>query len=201
VHQYIFGHDEVVARFVADLIPECRLRGFGKCRAIGIADAEGKLLGGLVYRNWCPEVGTIEISGAAVAGTNWLSRRTVQVMYDYPFYEVGCQMVIKTTMADNAIVLRIMAAIGFSLHKIHRLGGRYRDGVVGTLTVEDWEASRYNVNRRKPKEAIDARTTADASDGWHGVTSAQPAARPYRVSINEHRQSATADADAADAAA
>jgi RimJ/RimL family protein N-acetyltransferase len=148
MHQYIFGHDESVADFVAQLIPECRVRGFGKCRAIGIAGEDGKLLGGLVYRNWCPEVGTIEISGAAVPGTNWLSRRTVQVMYNYPFYDCGCQMVIKTTMADNEIVLRIMAAVGFTLHKIERLGGRYRDGVVGTLTVEDWEASRYNINRR-----------------------------------------------------
>jgi RimJ/RimL family protein N-acetyltransferase len=150
MHQYVYGHDEVVANFVASLIPECRERGFGKCRAIGIADAEGKLLGGLVYRNWCPELGTIEISGAALPGTNWLSRRTVQIMYDYPFYQVGCQMVIKTTMADNEIVLRIMAAVGFTLHHIKRLGGRDRDGVVGTLTVEDWEQSRYNVNRHRP---------------------------------------------------
>ena len=145
---YVFGHDEVVAAFVAQLIPECRERGFGKCRAIGVVDETG-LLGGLVYRNWCPEVGTIEISGAAVPGTNWLSRRTVQVMYDYPFYGVGCQMVIKTTMADNEIVLRIMAAIGFTLHYIERLGGRDRDGVVGTLTLEQWEASKYNVNRKR----------------------------------------------------
>jgi RimJ/RimL family protein N-acetyltransferase len=150
MHQYVYGHDELVANFVASLIPECRERGFGKCRAIGIADAEGKLLGGLVYRNWCPELGTIEISGAALPGTNWLSRRTVQIMYDYPFYQVGCQMVIKTTMADNEIVLRIMAAVGFTLHHIKRLGGRNRDGVVGTLTVEDWEQSRYNVNRHRP---------------------------------------------------
>jgi RimJ/RimL family protein N-acetyltransferase len=150
MHQYVYGHDEIVANFVASLIPECRERGFGKCRAIGIADAEGKLLGGLVYRNWCPELGTIEISGAAIPGTNWLSRRTVQIMYDYPFYQVGCQMVIKTTMADNEIVLRIMAAVGFTLHHIKRLGGRDRDGVVGTLTVEDWEQSRYNVNRHRP---------------------------------------------------
>jgi len=84
-----------------------------------------------------------------VPGTNWLSRRTVQVMYDYPFYGVGCQMVIKTTMADNEIVLRIMAAIGFTLHYIERLGGRDRDGVVGTLTVEQWEASKYNINRKR----------------------------------------------------
>ena len=147
---YIFGHDEAVANFVAQLIPECRERGFGACSTIGVVDEEGHLMGGLVYRNWCPEVGTIEISGAALPGTNWLSRRTIQIMYDYPFYQVGCQMVIKTTMADNAIVLRIMAAVGFSLHYIKRLGGRDRDGVVGTLTVEDWEQSRYNSNRRRP---------------------------------------------------
>ena len=147
---YIFGHDKVVADFVAQCIPECRERGFGNCTAIGVADETG-LLGGLVYRNWCPEVGTIEISGGALPGTNWLSRRTIQIMYDYPFYQVGCQMVIKTTMADNEIVLRIMAAIGFDLHYIKRLGGRDRDGVVGTLTVEDWEQSRYNANRKRAK--------------------------------------------------
>ena len=146
---YVFGHDQLVAEFVAQLIPECRTRGFGKCKAIGIVNEKGQLLGGLVYRNWCPEVGTIEISGAAVPGTNWLSRRTVNIMYDYPFYQVGCQMVIKTTMADNDIVLRIMAAVGFSLHYIKRLGGRDRDGVVGTLTVEQWEESPYNVKRRR----------------------------------------------------
>ena len=44
MHQYIFGHDEAVAAFVAQLIPECRERGFGKCRAIGIANADGVLL-------------------------------------------------------------------------------------------------------------------------------------------------------------
>ena len=150
---YVFGHDEVVAAFVAQLIPECRERGFGKCRAIGVVDETG-LLGGLVYRNWCPEVGTIEISGAALPGTNWLSRRTIQIMYDYPFYQCGCQMVIKTTMADNEIVLRIMAAVGFSLHHIKRLGGRDRDGVVGTLTVEDWEASKYNANRKRKVKVV-----------------------------------------------
>ena len=146
---YVYGHDEAVAHFVAQLIPECRARGFGKCKAIGVVDEAGKLLGGLVYHKWFPEVGTIEISGAAVPGTNWLSRRTIQIMYDYPIHQVGCQMVIKSTMADNYIVLRIMAAVGFDLHYIKRLGGRDKDGVVGTLTQEQWEKSRYNINRKR----------------------------------------------------
>ena len=148
---YIYGQDEAVAAFVAQFIPECRERGFGKCKAIGVIDADtGNMLGGLVYRNWCPETGTIEISGGAMPGTNWLSRRTIQIMYDYPFYQVGCQMVIKTTMADNMIVLRIMHAVGFDLHLVKRLGGRDKDGVLGTLTQEQWEQSKYNINRKRP---------------------------------------------------
>ena len=150
---YVFDKTEIVAPFVASLIPECRERGFGACSTIGVLDRDGYLIGGLVYRNWCPEVGTIEMSGAAIPSTNWLSRRTIQIMYDYPFYQVGCQMLIKTTMADNEPVLRISAAVGFTFHTIKRLGGRGRDGVVATLTVEDWEQSRYNVNRHRPAKA------------------------------------------------
>ena len=108
-------------------------------------------MGGVVYRNWFPEVGTIELSGAALPGTNWLSRRTLQAIYDYPFYMCGCYMVIQTTMADNEAALMVKAKLGFTLHTIRHLGGRDRDGVVGTFTVDDWENSRYNANRRKPK--------------------------------------------------
>ena len=153
--EYIYGQDAIVADFVAQFIPECRERGFGKCKAIGIVDETG-LLGGLVYKNWQPELGTIEISGAALPGTNWFSRRTIQVMHEYPFYVAGCQMVIMTTMDDNFIVQRILAAIGYTFYRIARLGGRDKDGVVCTLTVEQWESSKYNINRRRPAATEEA---------------------------------------------
>jgi len=147
--QPIIGHDDVIASFVASLIPECRARGFGKCRAIGVADADGQLLGGVVYRNWCPEVGTIELSAAALPGTYWLSRRILQMIYDYPFYGCGCHMVIQTTMADNEKALLVKAKIGFTFYRIRHLGGPNRDGVLATLTVDDWENSKFNANRRR----------------------------------------------------
>jgi RimJ/RimL family protein N-acetyltransferase len=151
--EYIFGHDEVIANFVAQFIPECRERGFGKCRAIGIADETG-LLAGLVYKNYQPELGTIEISAGALPETNWYSRRTIQIMHEYPFQQCGCQMVIITTMADNMIVQRILAAIGYKFYRIERLGGRDKDGIVATLTDDQWEASKYNVNhKREQKDA------------------------------------------------
>ena len=152
--EYIFGQDEVVAKFVAQFIPECRERGFGKCKAIGIADETG-MLAGLVYKNYQPELGTIEISAAALPETNWYSRRTIQVMHEYPFDQCGCQMVIITTMASNLIVQRILAAIGYDFYYMKRLGGRHQDGVVATLTDDQWQASKYNRNR-KPAEQKDA---------------------------------------------
>jgi RimJ/RimL family protein N-acetyltransferase len=146
--EYVYGQDEIIASFVAQFIPECRERGFGKCKAIGIADETG-LLAGLVYKNWQPELGTIEISAAALPETNWYSRRTIQVMHEYPFDQCGCQMVIITTMADNLIVQRILGAIGYNFYRIGRLGGRNKDGIVATLYDDQWEASKYNINRKR----------------------------------------------------
>ena len=149
--EYIFGQDEVVAKFVAQFIPECRERGFGKCKAIGIADETG-MLAGLVYKNYQPELGTIEISAAALPETNWYSRRTIQVMHEYPFDQCGCQMVIITTRADNLIVQRILGAIGYNFHYIERLAGRNQDGIVATLHDDQWAASKYNFNRKRAQK-------------------------------------------------
>jgi len=154
---YVFGHDEIVANFVASLIPECRARGFGKCRAMGVV-RDSELIGGVVWRNWCPEVGTIEVSGAALPGTNWLSRRTLQLVYEYPFYQCNCHMVIQTTMADNEAALIVKAKIGFTFYTIKHLGGPDRDGVLATLTREQWENSKFNINR--PKRPIDEQKEA-----------------------------------------
>ena len=43
-----------------------------------------------------------------------------------------------------------MHAVGFDLHYVPRLGGRDKDGVLGTLTQEQWEQSKYNINRKRP---------------------------------------------------
>ena len=60
---YIYGHDAIIADFVAQLIPHCR-RGFGP-KAVGIGVVDGNvLIAGIVYHNWDPEAGIIEISGA-----------------------------------------------------------------------------------------------------------------------------------------
>ena len=141
--RYVFDQPEIVANCVALLIPHCRARGFGKCSAIGIIDEDGKLIGGLVYHNLDPEAGVIEISGAAVH-PRWLTRETIRIMYTYPFHQLGVQMIVQRTPADDTRLLRQLAAYDYMFIKVPRMFGRERDGVLCLLTREDWESNRFN---------------------------------------------------------
>jgi hypothetical protein len=140
---YVYGHDELVSRFVASLIPHCR-RGFGpNAKAIGIIE-DGALIAGLVYYNYDPEAEIIEIAGAALPKKNWLTRGTLARMYQYPFLQCGCQMVVQRTPADDLRLLGMLASFDYTFVTVPRLFGRDRDGVVCSLTYEDWVNNRFN---------------------------------------------------------
>ena len=141
---YVYGYDQIVAHFVAGLIPHCR-RGFGDhAKAIGVIDSEGRLIAGIVYHNWDPDSGIIEISGAALPGRYWLTRETLKRMFQYPFHQVGCQMVVQRTPSDDESLLYVLARYGYSFVTVERLFGRNRDGVICTLTKEAWAANKFN---------------------------------------------------------
>ena len=142
--RYVYDHHEAVGEFVARMIPHVGSRGFGPAaRAIGVIDEDGKLIAGLVYHNYDPDAGIIEISGASVS-KRWLSRGTIARMYQYPFVTCGCQMVYQRTPADNEYLLGMLAAYDYAFVKVPRMFGRHKDGVICTLTVEDWQSNRFN---------------------------------------------------------
>lgn len=135
------GHDEKVAAFVASLVPNCE-RGFENYRATGVLDEEGRLVGGMVFHNWNPEAGTMEISAAAVT-PRWLSRLVLQEMFGYPFDVCRCQMVVMQTSERNTRLHRQLQALGLRPHPIPRLYGREEGGIVFTMTEEAWSSSRF----------------------------------------------------------
>jgi len=139
---YVYGHDELIADFVANLIPRCRDRGFGKCKAIGVIDVEGRLIAGMVYNNWNPEAGVIEMSGACLPGKYWLTRETLRRIYRYPFQQCGCQLVIMQVSADDTVLLGVLLALGYELRPVPRLFGRDKDAVLCTLTDDAWKDNR-----------------------------------------------------------
>jgi RimJ/RimL family protein N-acetyltransferase len=65
-------------------------------------------------------------------------------MYQYPFLQLGCQMVVNRIAADNERLLAQCARLNYSFIPIPRMLGRRRDGVLGQLTREAWEANKFN---------------------------------------------------------
>jgi len=147
--QLLFSHDEEVAAFVASLIPGMD-RGFGNNKAIGILDKDGLLIAGLVYHNWQPEFGTIELTGAAI-NRRWMTRDVIQFMYDYPFLVCKCQLLIQNNSIRNAHLNEQLRRGGFCEYHIPRLKGRDEDGIMFTLTEEQWAKSPFNLRNRKKR--------------------------------------------------
>jgi hypothetical protein len=141
VIEFLYGQDAAVAQFVASLVPHCH-RGFGKAKTIGIVRA-GELVAGLVYHNYDPEAEIMEISGAAT-DPRWLARVTIRRMFEYPFVECGCQMVVMRVPTANERLLRQLAAYQFSFTLLPRLFGRDADGVICTLTDDVWLENRFS---------------------------------------------------------
>lgn len=132
----VYGADANIAAWVAAHIPGCE-RGFGKSKAIGVA--KGELIAGVVYHNWCPEFGTIEMSGASV-NKRWLTRPVIHGLLEYPFS--FCQMVVVQTDPDNP-ARGIWLRLGADQYEIPRLRGVDRPGIILTLTREQWMAGKY----------------------------------------------------------
>ncbi|MER9206838.1 GNAT family protein [Mesorhizobium sp. M0771] len=138
----IFGNDPVVARFVAGMTPGCEA-GFGNCKAIGVGDDEtGELVAGMVFHDWQPGPGLIQISSASKT-PRWLTADVRHIMFSYPFDQIGCQMVVLQVSAKNERMVRIAKAFGFTPYLIKRMRGRDEDGYVFTLTEEDWRNGRF----------------------------------------------------------
>lgn len=139
--------DDSVAPWVAARIEGCE-RGFGECRALGIGHG-GQLVGGIVFHNWEPEHGLIEISSAATH-RGWMTRKVINTAMEYVFQGLECQAVVARIAQTNDSARRIWLALGSSEHVIPRLRGRDKAGCIYVLTDDAWKRCRLNeVNHGK----------------------------------------------------
>ena len=140
----LYGHDKVVAEFVSRMIPGCD-RDFGPCTAMGVLDNDGKLVAGLVYHNFYPENGVIEISAASISKL-WMTRPVLRAIFDYPFDQLGCQLVVFRVAPADMPLRRILKAFGATEHVIPRLRGRDEAEVIVTLTDNAWKTNKLARN-------------------------------------------------------
>jgi RimJ/RimL family protein N-acetyltransferase len=131
----LYGHNEVVAAWVAAHIPGCE-RGFDKPVSIGVVENE-RLIGGTVFHNYQPEAGVIEMSSAGT-DPRWLSRKMLAAIFGYVFDQAGCQLVVMRVSERNGRMVKIAEKFGFDGHLIPRLRGRDEAEWIFTLTDDQW---------------------------------------------------------------
>ena len=132
---------EIVVPFVA------RIAGlrpdFGNCVTMAVMDRERKMAAGLIFHNWEPESGVIEVTAAATS-PKWATRSILRSALSYCFDDVGCQMVVARHAETNKQARRLWAALGAQEYIIPRLRGRDAAEVLATLTDDAWAKSKLN---------------------------------------------------------
>ena len=138
----LYEHDGLVCNFVAKIVWGDHRRFDDNAAAVGVIDCKGVMVGGIVWHNWQPEAGTIEISAGTIS-KRWLTRKLIWQIFSYPFDRCNCQCVFAQTRADNGPVAKLLEGIGFNSIDVPRLHGRDADGVLWWLPEETWRAGSY----------------------------------------------------------
>lgn len=135
------GRDaQEVASWVAHRIPGCE-RGWTRCAAMAVVNA-GRIAGAVVFHNWAPESGVIEMSAAA-DDPRWLTREALHKMHAYAFDEAGCRLTVMRVSERNKRICRIARAFGYEGTRIPRMRGPDEAEMIFTLGAEDWRAGRF----------------------------------------------------------
>ena len=143
----VYGQNQHVGAFVARQLGFSR--GFEAFTAIGFGDP---LEAGIVYHNWNPEAGLIELT-AASKNRSWLNKANLTAIFEYPFAQLGCQLCVARISEHNARARRIWRALGATEYVIPRLRGPNEAEVIATLTREAWEERKPRGKAKSPGPA------------------------------------------------
>ena len=133
---------KLLSRWVADHIWPGQSRDFGNCQGMAVIE-DDTLIAGMIFHNWEPQAGIIEISGAGTS-KRWLTRETLKTMFSYPFKECGCQAVVMRCDPEDTALDRMLKAYGFQLFILPRLRGREKDEHVFVLYDDAWRENKFN---------------------------------------------------------
>lgn len=103
----------------------------------------GEMVAGVVFHNWCPEHGVIELSAAATS-KRWVTRPVIKAVMGYAFDEAECQMIVSQMDMSNDAPRALWRGLGATEYVIPRLRGKDADGVLATFTDDAWRSSRFN---------------------------------------------------------
>ena len=150
----VYGADEFVAQWAMARLPMMRV-GFGACVAIGVAEAN-RLIAAIVYYNYRPSCGSIEMAVAAERGTPWCSRQNLSAFFDYPFRQLQCRSIHIACARNNRHAKKFVARIGFKPAGLLRRGFGTADAVLYDMLPDECRWLRNSNGQRQPIAAARA---------------------------------------------
>lgn len=136
----VWGIDNLVLPLVQSILGFSR--PFDAAVTLGFVDGD-KVVGGLVFHNWSPEHGVIEVTAASLS-RKWFKRSILKQATAYVFEKCNCHAMVARTAPDNTPVLKIWRALGADEVTIPHLRGRGVPEVVFVLTDAAWRASKFS---------------------------------------------------------
>lgn len=135
---------------VADFVSRCiwGVSGeFGPRCTMGVFKGQ-ELIGAIVYHNYQPREGTVEMSSGSIS-RSWMNKATVDAAFGMPFRNLNCQAVVARHSEAATHLRRIWTRIGAVEYIIPRLRGRHNPPeVVSVLSDDAWKKSRFNLENR-----------------------------------------------------
>lgn len=137
----VFDFPDAVKAFVAAGIFAPR-RQFGPSTAIGFANADEGLVAGVVYHNFDPDTGAIELSAYSTR-RDWLNRDFLGLIFGYPFRQLNSRIAVARISEHNTRTRRIWRALGATETLVPDLRGPNEAEVIAVLTHDTWQRSKF----------------------------------------------------------
>jgi RimJ/RimL family protein N-acetyltransferase len=136
VTQLLYGCDDIVSAWVANMIPH--VTEFDKSAAIGVV-RNGNIIAGMVYHDYQPEAKTMQLSMAA-SSPRWAVPAVIKGLLAYPFRQIGVFKVWTATPQDNIRALRVNEHVGFKREAVlaHHFGPK-RHAVICRMLAPDFK--------------------------------------------------------------
>jgi len=114
---------------------------FDKFCSMGVF-LDDELICGVLYHNYMPEFGTVEMSAAALS-RRWMSKAVLRDMLNMPFDALGCHAIIACHDEAATHLRRMWTSVGGVETVVANKRGAGRAEVVSVLTADKWHESRY----------------------------------------------------------
>ena len=140
----LFNEHELVVGFVRRLLTDHlgSVSRFDMSQSIGVT-LDGELVAGVIYHDYRPQVGDIQLSVAA-SSPRWATRSIIRELLAYPFEQLSCRRITATVRGDNRRALRFDAGIGFVVEgRMRAYNTEGVDQVILGMMREEWREGPF----------------------------------------------------------